>query len=155
MLKVGATSVRVIFLSKKFLIKILLWNYYLLHLESLYRPWPLQSLFCLYARTCLKQNCRIFFSICYYFHVYFMIVKVFLDNVIYLYNVFQLPTGTPLPLCRLARPARWRFETVLLGILYVEYRHFFLKQNGSIIQHMSIAREKERSEFTIIANSIS
>jgi hypothetical protein len=44
----------------------------------------------------------------------------------YTYNVFQLPEGTPPPMCRLARPARWRFETILLGMLYIGYTDTFL-----------------------------
>jgi hypothetical protein len=56
------------------------------------------------------------------------------------YNVFQLPTGNPSPppLCRLARPARWRFEYSVTGNIMYRIYALLLKQNENIKQHKSI-----------------
>ncbi len=57
-------------------------------------------------------------------------------------NVFKLPEETPPPpLCRLARPARWGFATILLGILYMYRIHSFYLKDGKITQRESITRK--------------
>ncbi len=64
--------------------------------------------------------------------------------IIFIYNVFQLPEGTPPPaLCRLARPARWRFETILLRMLHTGYIYIFVKKRGEF-DVSSLHREKAK-----------